>query len=74
MPVLPTSSGGGGASGFVANFLIATDRNISRVDYRISIRISRSRGFKFSIGATRWATTSPLIWDCLRAIPSSRLK
>jgi hypothetical protein len=42
------------------NFLIATDRNISRIDlHSISIRISRSRGFKFPIGTTRRATTSP---------------
>jgi hypothetical protein len=40
------------------NFLIATDRN-TRVDHRISIQISRSRGFKFPIGATRRAATSP---------------
>jgi hypothetical protein len=41
------------------NFLIATDRNISRIDHRISIQISWSRGFKFPIGATRWVATSP---------------
>jgi hypothetical protein len=50
------------------NFLIATDRNIIRVDHRISIRISRSRGFKFPIGATRRAATSP---HRLRALPRS---